>query len=165
MKTPVTDAAVDLYVDRMRAGGPLGKVFPGKLSECDFTPNQREKIRKARTDKRALQKRAKSIIARFDAKPNPKLLPGSQTKSPKILTKLRKMLYLQGGNCFFCGMLLSEDNASIEHLNPKSRGGPSAEDNEVVCHRTLNHAFGNMDLKRKFEFILKAKGIFRCPGT
>ena len=165
MKTPVTDAAVDVYVDRIRAGGPLGKVFPGKLSECDFTPTQREKIRKARTDKRASQKRAKSIIAPLDAKPNPKLLPGSQPKSPKTLTKLRKMLYLQGGNCFFCGTPLSEDDASIEHLNPKSRGGPSAEDNEVVCHRTLNHAFGNMDLKRKFEFILKTKGTFRCPGT
>ena len=30
MKTPVTDAAVDQYVARIRAGGPLGKVFPGK---------------------------------------------------------------------------------------------------------------------------------------
>jgi 5-methylcytosine-specific restriction endonuclease McrA len=144
MKTPVGDAAVDVYVDRILAGGPLGKVFPGKLSECDFTPAQREKIRKARADKRASQKRAKSIVAPLDAKPNPKLLPGSQPKSPKTLTKMRKMLYLQGGNCFFCGTPLSEDDASIEHLNPKSRGGPSSEDNEVVCHRTLNHAFGNM---------------------
>ena len=52
MKTPVTDVAVNEYVARLLAGGPLGKVFPGKLSECDFTPTQREKIRKARADKR-----------------------------------------------------------------------------------------------------------------
>ena len=36
MKTSVTDAEVDEYVARILAGGPLGKVFPGKLSECDF---------------------------------------------------------------------------------------------------------------------------------
>jgi hypothetical protein len=36
---------------------------------------------------------------------------------------------------------------------------------QVVCHKTLNHAFGDMDLKRKFEFVLKTKGAFRCPGT
>jgi 5-methylcytosine-specific restriction endonuclease McrA len=165
MKIPVTDAAVNDYVERIRAGGPLGIVFPSKLSECDFTPTQREKIRKARADKRASQKRTKPTIASLDAKPNPLLPSPSQPKSPKALTKLRKMLYLQSGNCFFCGMTLSEDDASIEHLNPKSRGGPSAEDNEVVCHRTLNHAFGHMDLKRKFELVLKSKGNFRCPGT
>jgi hypothetical protein len=61
-------------------------------------------------------------------------------------------------------MPLKEEDANIEHLNPKSLGGTSTEDNEVVCHKTLNHAFGNMGLKRKFEFVLKAKGVFRCPG-
>jgi hypothetical protein len=51
-----------------------------------------------------------------------------------------------------------------KHLNPKPRGGTNAEDNEVVCHKTLNQVFGNMDLKRKFEFVLKTLRAFRCPG-
>ena len=165
MKTPVTDAAVDEYVTRILAGGPLGKVFPGKLSECDFTPPQREKIRKARADKRMLQKNTKSTVAPPNTTPNCTSSPQSQPKPSKALTKLRKMLYLQGGSCFFCGKPLSEDDASVEHLHPKSRGGTSTEDNEVVCHKTLNHVFGNMELKRKFEFVLKTKGSFRCPGT
>lgn len=165
MKNTVTDAAVDEYVARIRAGGPLGKVFPGKLSECDFTPTQRETIRKARADKRALQKNAKSTVTPTETKPNSKSPPQSESKTPKALTKLRKMLYLQGGSCFFCGKPLPEADASVEHLNAKSRGGTNSEDNEVVCHKTLNQVFGNMDLKRKFEFVLKTKGVFHCPGT
>ncbi len=164
MKTPVADAAVDEYVARILAGGPLGKVFPGKLSECDFTLTQREKIRKARAEKRALQKNGRPTVIPVQPPVNSKSSPLPEPKAPKALTKLRKMLYLQGGNCFFCGLPLKEEDANIEHLNPKSLGGTSTEDNEVVCHKTLNHAFGNMDLKRKFEFVLKAKGVFRCPG-
>jgi 5-methylcytosine-specific restriction endonuclease McrA len=165
IKSPVADSAVDEFVARIRAGGPLGKLFPGKLSECDFTATQREKIRKARAEKKALQRNGGSTLIPSQPQPNSKSTPLAQTKTSKALNKLRKMLYLQRGSCFFCGMPLKDEDASIEHLNPKSRGGTSTEDNEVVCHKTLNHAFGNMDLKRKFEFMLKAKGAFHCPGT
>jgi 5-methylcytosine-specific restriction endonuclease McrA len=165
MKTPVTDAAVEEYVTRILSGGPLGKVFPGKLSDCEFTPAQRERIRKARADKRVSQKKPKSTSAQpaagLNAKPPSQPLPKPST----ALTKLRKMLYLQGGSCFFCGKPLSEADASVEHLNPKSRGGTNSEDNEVVCHKSLNQVFGSMELKRKFEFVLKTRGAFRCPGT
>src|SRR5262249_40271495 len=81
----------------------------------------------------------------------------------KALSKLRKMLYLQSDRCFFCGEPLKEEDASIEHLNPKSRGGASSEDNEVVCHGSLNETFGSMDLKSKFAFVLKSSGSFKCP--
>ena len=76
---------------------------------------------------------------------------------------MRRLLYLQSGRCFFCGELLKEENASIEHLNPKSRGGASSEDNEVVCHKSLNQTLGDMDLKSKFAFVLKSAGCFKCP--
>jgi hypothetical protein len=87
----------------------------------------------------------------------------AEAKPHKGLTKLRKMLYLQSGRCFFCGELLKEEDASIEHLNPKSRGGSSTEGNEVVCHKSLNQVFGSMDLKAKFAFVVNSKGAFRCP--
>ena len=165
MKAPVTDAAVDEFVAGILAGGPLPKVFPCKISECDFTPTQRERIRKARADKRALLKNAKPTVTPRDTTPNSTPNPQLERVVSKALTKLRKILYLQGGNCFFCGKPLAEDDASVEHLNPKSRGGTNTADNQVVCHKTLNHAFGNMDLKHKFEFVLKTKGTFHCPGT
>lgn len=86
-----------------------------------------------------------------------------EVQKPRPASKLAKMLYLQSGRCFFCGDLLKEEDASIEHLNPRSKGGPSTEDNEVVCHRSLNATFGDLDLKRKFEFVLKSAGKFQCP--
>lgn len=87
----------------------------------------------------------------------------SPAPKPKPLSKLGKMLYLQSGRCFFCGQPLREEDASIEHLNPISKGGTRTDDNEVVCHATLNATFGSMDLKRKFEFTLKTAGSFTCP--
>jgi 5-methylcytosine-specific restriction endonuclease McrA len=95
--------------------------------------------------------------------PAPKRVTQSQPAKPKALSKLQRILYLQSGRCFFCGQPLSEKDASIEHLNPKSKGGASTEDNEVVCHSTLNATFGSMELKRKFEFVLKSAGSFKCP--
>lgn len=89
--------------------------------------------------------------------------PAIAPSKSKPLTKLRKLLYLQSGRCFFCGEPLAEKDANIEHLHPKSRGGTSTEDNEVICHASLNETFGDMDLKRKFEFVLKSAGTFKCP--
>jgi hypothetical protein len=82
---------------------------------------------------------------------------------PQSSTKLQRILYLQQGKCFFCGEKLAAAEANIEHLNPLSKGGTRTEDNEVVCHKSLNDTFGNMPLKQKFEFVLKAAGSFRCP--
>jgi hypothetical protein len=161
------------------------------MSECVFTPEQREIIRAARREKEAwvksLKKAAKSpggnapateplhpdrpknAPAKQPLQPAvPKNAPAKQPRQPnppKIsgLNKLEKMLYLQQGKCFFCGEPLKASEASIEHLQPISQGGQRVESNEVVCHRSVNEAFGPMDLKRKIEFILRSSGIFRCP--
>lgn len=100
-----------------------------------------------------------------NAKPEKIALPIKTSAKPKAkaMGKLEKMLFLQNGRCFFCGLNLPIESASVEHLNPRSRGGSSSEDNEVVCHKTLNHAFGDLDLKRKFEYVIRNSGNFRCP--
>lgn len=92
------------------------------------------------------------------APPNPAPAPKTQS-----LTKLEKLFYLQQEKCFFCGEKLALTDANIEHLHPLSKGGTRTEDNEVVCHKSLNDTFGNLPLKQKFEFVLKAAGSFRCP--
>lgn len=81
----------------------------------------------------------------------------------RTLSKLARLLYLQSGRCFFCGEPLLQADASIEHLHPTSRGGSRSEDNEVVCHKTLNQIFGDMDLKSKFAFVLRSAGSIKCP--
>ncbi len=169
MTTTVTNEAVAEYVARIRSGSPLGKVFPAKMSECDFTDAQRRVIREARLERKAALKVGKAngqpvrLSGNGEVK-TPELRAGGapDTKS-KGFTKLRRLLYLQSGRCFFCGGSLSEAEASIEHLNPLSRGGQRADENEVVCHSSLNEVFGALELKRKFELILKAQGTFVCP--
>lgn len=164
MKTSVTDAAVVEYARLIRAGVPPGKLFPVRMTDCDFTEHQRRVIREARTERKLALKKAKGVPQNESSGPA-KAAETVLPVAPKAMTKLRKMLYLQSGRCFFCGQPLSEEDASIEHLNPKCRDGKRTEDNEVVCHATLNETFGDMDLKRKFEFVIRAAGKFRCPQT
>jgi hypothetical protein len=169
MKVPINDSLVGEYVKRLRAGGPLGEVFPYPLSECDFTESQRQLIKQARAAREKLLKRTnpkppepaqqgKPIVTPAPVKPIP--TPPQKTKT---LSKLERMLYLQQDKCFFCDESLSIADANIEHLHPLSKGGTRTEDNEVVCHKSLNETFGNLPLKQKFEFVLKAAGSFKCP--
>ena len=158
IKVLVDDAQVDEYARRLRTCEPLGQVFPRPMSECDFTARQREVIRLARIERKtANKKNGQSSLPKAVQTAAPK------PQASRALPKLARLLFLQSGRCFFCGEPLSEADASIEHLNPVSRGGSRTEDNEVVCHKTLNHAFGNMDLKSKFAFVLRSAGSIKCP--
>lgn len=78
-------------------------------------------------------------------------------------TKLDKLLYLQNGECFFCGCVLTKAEASIEHLLAKSKGGSDADGNGVACCVTLTRTFGNMELKGKVRLGLERKRNFECP--
>lgn len=77
---------------------------------------------------------------------------------------LDRLLYIQGGECFFCRKQLAKADASIEHLVASANGGNNAEDNCVVCCKTLNALLGSKSLKDKIEVILRQKGAFRCPA-
>jgi len=110
-----------------------------------------------------LSPKPKSSTTPLPGKTQPIKVATAKIPQAKVLSKLKNMLFLQHGKCFFCGEVLAEKEASIEHLNPLSKGGSKTEDNEVVCHKSLNGTFGNMDLKRKFEFTLKAAKAFKCP--
>lgn len=97
------------------------------------------------------------------AAPKPTAPPPALAPKPQSFSKLEKMFFLQQERCFFCGEKMTLAEANIEHLNPVSLGGNNHPDNLVVCHKTLNETFGNLPLKQKFEFVLKAAGSFRCP--
>ncbi len=169
MKTPVTDAAVAEFADKIRSGKPSGAVFPARMSDCDFTDPQRQIIRQARAERKASRKNAipRQPKAAQATKPSAESAPASAAsrpvaQKPKAFSKLRTMLFRQADRCFFCGEPLKLEDASIEHLNPRSRGGTSTEDNEVVCHASSNAAFANMSLKEKFVLVLNSPRPFRC---
>jgi len=77
--------------------------------------------------------------------------------------KLYRLLYLQGGRCFYCGNKLPIGGASIDHVIPQAMGGDNSLDNIVACCKTLNQWFAALPPKRKIEIIQSWTGRIPCP--
>jgi len=77
---------------------------------------------------------------------------------------LDRLLFLQGGHCFFCKDPVARSDASLEHLKPRSQGGENDYENCVACCKALNSLFGQMSLKEKIRVILNQDGKFQCPS-
>ena len=77
---------------------------------------------------------------------------------------LDRLLFTQGGVCFFCRELLPQNEASVEHLVASANGGGNADDNCVACCKALNALLGSMSLKEKIQLVLNQKGHFKCPN-
>jgi hypothetical protein len=77
---------------------------------------------------------------------------------------LDRLLFAQGGVCFFRKQALPRSDASVEHLLAVSRGGGNTDENRVACCKTLNALLGSMSLKEKFQVLLNQKGVFSCPN-
>ncbi|MCM8620249.1 MAG: HNH endonuclease [Candidatus Accumulibacter sp.] len=80
------------------------------------------------------------------------------------MKQLDRLLFEQGGECFFCKQPLSKADASIEHLLAQANGGTSAEENVVACCKAINSLLGNKPLKEKLAIILRQRQGFRCPA-
>ena len=79
-------------------------------------------------------------------------------------SKLEKLLFTQGGKCFFCKKKLERNEASVEHLLAKANGGNNNNnENCVACCKAVNLLFGSLPLKQKIEIILNQEGKFLCP--
>lgn len=76
---------------------------------------------------------------------------------------LKRLLWAQGGKCFFCEKRLPETEASVEHLVASSNGGSNGDQNCVACCKALNALLGNRSLKEKIQVVLNQKGRFACP--
>lgn len=75
-----------------------------------------------------------------------------------------RLLFAQGGACFFCKQALDKADASIEHLVAQTHGGKDNDENLVVCCKTLNSLLGRMSLKEKLEVVLRQRTGFQCPA-
>jgi HNH endonuclease len=75
-----------------------------------------------------------------------------------------RLLFAQGGLCFFCERPLMPSEASVEHLVATASGGNNSADNCVVCCKALNSLLGRMSLKEKLRVVLNQKGQFMCPN-
>ena len=75
-----------------------------------------------------------------------------------------RLMFAQGGLCFFCNSPLPKSEASVEHLVPTSRAGSNSDDNCVACCKAVNGLFGSMSLKEKIRVVLNQNGKFVCPN-
>lgn len=76
-----------------------------------------------------------------------------------------RLLFTQGGRCFFCARQLPKADASIDHLVARAHGGKDDDENCVVCCKQLNALFGHVSLKEKLRIILSQQGTFVCPAS
>jgi hypothetical protein len=77
---------------------------------------------------------------------------------------LDRLMFAQGGLCFFCKGALTQGEASVEHLVASANGGSNSDDNCVACCKALNGLLGSMSLKEKMQLVLNQKGQFTCPN-
>jgi hypothetical protein len=80
------------------------------------------------------------------------------------MKQLDRLLFEQGGDCFFCKQPLAKADASVEHLVAQANGGTSAEENVVACCKAINALLGSKPLKDKFAIILRQRQGFQCPA-
>ncbi len=77
---------------------------------------------------------------------------------------LDRLMFAQGGLCYFCNVPLPKAEASVEHLVPIARAGSNSDDNCVACCKAINGLLGSMSLKEKIKVVLNQKGQFKCPN-
>lgn len=77
---------------------------------------------------------------------------------------LDRLMFVQGGICFFCKQPLPKAEASVEHLLASANGGSNSDENCVACCKAVNALLGRMSLKEKFQVVLNQKGQFKCPN-
>jgi HNH endonuclease len=77
---------------------------------------------------------------------------------------LDRLLFAQGGLCFFCKEPMPKSEASVEHLVASVNGGSNSDENCVACCKAVNALFGSMSLKEKIQIVLNQRGHFKCPN-
>lgn len=81
------------------------------------------------------------------------------------MKQLERLLFLQGGRCFFCAQSIPSGEASVEHLVASANGGAKDDENCVVCCKTVNAALGSLSIKAKIQAVLNQRGLFACPAA
>ncbi len=71
----------------------------------------------------------------------------------------RAKLEIQGGRCFYCGALVEEGQVTLDHVEPRSRGGSGRWSNLVASCRPCNEAKRSQTLREFLEKGVPASGL------
>lgn len=98
---------------------------------------------------RAFTQRAELEVYQGPRKPPVFEVEGS-VKPVSRAAKIREVLIKRDGEaCWFCGVFMSKEDRTIEHLVPRSRGGANHVENYVLAHQECNRRAGNMSVREK----------------
>jgi len=89
-------------------------------------------------------------------------LPDEQVPMPT--KQIDRLIFAQGGLCFFCKQPMPKGEASVEYLLASANGGSNNDENCVVCCKAVNALLGSMSLKEKIQVVLNQKVQFKCPN-
>jgi hypothetical protein len=68
--------------------------------------------------------------------------------------RIAYLIARDGRACLYCGADIAPLDCSIEHLVPKSAGGPDHASNLALAHPSCNAAVGHMSAAEKLRFAL-----------
>lgn len=95
-------------------------------------------------------KTANKIIDAFLSK---KLINIQDCKRKSLKDKFYEQLINRDGNkCFYSGIEMTREQATIEHLIPLSKGGKNNLDNLVLCLKEENNKLANLPLIEKIKY-------------
>lgn len=82
-----------------------------------------------------------------------KLINIQSEKRQSLASKFKSKIFERDGNkCFYSGKEMLEEEATIEHLIPLSRGGKNNIDNLVLCLAEENQKMANKPLIEKIKY-------------
>lgn len=80
------------------------------------------------------------------------------------MSNLQVLSFQQANKCFLCKRKVEKENQSVEHIQPKSRGGKSDDGNTIMVCKKVNNFLGNKTVKEKITIIMSHGEHFRCPA-
>ncbi|MEN8216419.1 MAG: HNH endonuclease [Pseudomonadota bacterium] len=75
------------------------------------------------------------------------------------MKKINTLLFNQGGKCFYCNGVLDINEATIDHVIPRAKGGTDDINNLVACCKYANQAFADCSPKHKMVVIKELWGF------
>lgn len=63
-----------------------------------------------------------------------------------------------GGICPYCKMPVKRDEATLEHVKPRCKGGSNDDENLLAVHWSCNATKGGMN-KRQFQALVNGQGF------
>jgi 5-methylcytosine-specific restriction endonuclease McrA len=84
----------------------------------------------------------------------------SRQARTRWIRRVRSKLLSTEGTCFYCGGELTPEWATLDHVEPRSRGGPDEEWNVVLACRRDNFRKGSRSIESCVCQLRRGAGLF-----